>query len=146
MQWLHVHRLSHTLEGHVKIVNFCSRALRTSCHGNSLPVTSSVHMTCCAASSISANIACFFHDCVLRGLLRLTCTNSLRPDLFFPRQFGNSSIFQSSNFPILTPFITMLFKFNLLPTCPNSPMFDSTRRDVLHLVTFDLFCKRICCL
>ena len=39
--------------------NPCSRALRTACHGNSLLVTSSMHMTSCSSSSTSANIACF---------------------------------------------------------------------------------------
>ena len=39
--------------------NACSRGSRTACHGDSLPMTSSMHVTSCSASSTSANIACF---------------------------------------------------------------------------------------
>ena len=49
---------SHTQKSR-KYFNTCSRALRTSCEGNSLPVTSSMHITYCYYSSISANNACF---------------------------------------------------------------------------------------
>ena len=89
--------------------NSMSRALRTSCNSNSMPMTLSKQITCCSYSSISVNIACF-HNCVSRSLLKLTCTISLRSYLSFPRQFLEFSDFQLSQL------------FNL-PMFPNSPMF-----------------------
>ena len=51
-----------------KYFNSCSRALCSSCHGNSLLVTSSMHVTCCFFSNLSPKSR-VSADCVLRSLL-----------------------------------------------------------------------------
>ena len=69
MQWLHLHQLSHTLRGHASISVLVHAFLHTSYHGNSLPVMSSMHMTCCSFSPTSANIECLSRLCLARPFM-----------------------------------------------------------------------------
>ena len=93
--------------------NSCSRALRTACHGNSLPMTSSMHMTSCSSSSISAKTACF-------SRLRL-----VMPFLIHLHNFSSFWFLKFFNFQTF-------FNFS------NS---NSNHHDALHMLSFANFCR-----
>ena len=70
--------------------NSSSRALRTACHGSSLPMMSSKHMTSCSCLLPHLPTSRVLHGCVSRGLLyRLYFSLTLAPHLLV-----NLAIFQ----------------------------------------------------
>ena len=152
MPRLLAHPFSHTPRSR-RYFNSSSRALRTACHGNSLPVMSSKHMTFVLVPPPRLPTSRVFHDCVSRGLFMIDLQDLSSLWLHISvsiLQFSNfptfpvltssiTTFFTSSSFPPLTQSTTMHFSFCSLPAFPNSQTFGPSITTVFKFCCLHFF-------